>query len=294
MESRTIGVIGLGNMGGNIARVLHGSGFELVVFDRSEDKRKAIEKLGNAAAADSVADLVRRLKRSGSATIWMMLPAGGATNGTVSELSGLLGKDGIVIDASNSKYEDSMANYDAMKGKGASYLDVGCAGGPDDVLSGVALMVGGDREAYERSKDIFKAVSGTGTYGYVGATGAGQKVKLIHNIIFYGIFPVYAEGVAMLPKLGGVDVTEALRLLKESPPINGSIMAAIEAAFRKGEVPEDAPAIKVSDIVKWGQEKAERLGAELPVTGEILRRYDRISGDSRNIYSGAKKRITGH
>ncbi|MGI0100250.1 MAG: NAD(P)-binding domain-containing protein, partial [Candidatus Micrarchaeaceae archaeon] len=234
------------------------------------------------------------------AVVWMMINGGEATNSAVSELSGMLRKESIVIDASNSIYTDSMENYSKMKSKGIYYLDVGCAGGPEDLTRGVALMVGGDESAFRKVEGILRAVSGNGTYGYVGGSGCGHKTKLVHNGIFYGIMPVYSEGIGLLMKLdesgpqSNMDMGEALRLLAASPPITTDIMDAIARVHREGSIPNDAPAAKISDMVKWESEKAAELGADLGITNAILRGYPSMSGKSRIIYYSAKRIITGH
>lgn len=298
-KSKKIGVIGMGSMGGNIARQLSSSGYSLVVYDRSEDKYSGFTDLKEIEFATSVNDLVNKLIDKGSNTIiWSMLPAGTITNGLVADLSALMRKGDLVIDASNSYYTDSIANYSKLKEKGIYYLDVGCAGGPEDLKSGVALMVGGDRFAFEMADNVFKTVAGNGTYGYVGESGSGQKVKLVHNEIFYGIFPVYAEGVELLLKMkendpsSNIDIKESLRLLAVSPPITTDIMSAMEKSI--DELPKTAPEVKVSDVVRWGSDQANKLGVEFSVTKTILDGYKSMSERSRAIYTAAKRIITGH
>ena len=185
-----------------------------------------------------------------------------------------------------------------LKAKGISYLDVGCAGGPDDLMNGVSLMVGGDREAFDKAGDVLKAVSGKGTHGYVGTSGSGHMTKLVHNGIFYGIFPVYAEGIELLLKLKdeekNFDTKEALRLLKSAPPISTGIMSAIDEAYSKGGFSDEVPQMKISEMVKWETERARRVGVSLGITNSILAGYASMSDASKKIYSSAKRILTGH
>ncbi len=298
--SKEIGLIGLGNMGTNIAKMLQGSGYSLVLYDRTAGRYPVFEGKEQVYASKSMQDFANKLKQSaGSSIVWMMVPPGDATNGIASELSKILRKNDIVIDASNSLYTDSIANYNRFKASGISYLDVGCAGGPEDLLHGVSLMVGGDRQAFDIAEDIFRVVSGKGTYGYIGGTGSGHMAKLVHNGIFYGIFPVYSEGMELLMKFrdeqqgAGFDMKEALRLLSSCPPITTGIMRAVSAAINEGQLP-DAAQIKISEMVEWEIKQAKNKGVSLSITNMILSGYPTISDTSRRIYARAKRLLTGH
>ena len=297
---RTLGLIGLGDMGRNIAKRLHDNGYRLVLYDRTKDKYGFFNGMDEVHLSADINDFVKKLRDAGKdGIIWIMVPGGPVTNDMVAELSELLSRNDMVIDGSNSVYLDSIGNYKKLKHNGIFYLDVGCAGGPADLLKGVALMVGGDRAAFERAEDVFRIVSGNGTYGYVGESGSGHMAKMIHNGIFYGIFPVYAEGVELLLSMKdkehrNFDTKEALRLLKSSPPITVDIMEAMSNAINAGQLPNDAPEIKVSDIIKWEGKKAEELGVSFDITNAVLAGYASMSEKSRKIYGAAKKIITGH
>lgn len=301
MTTKEVGLIGLGNMGRNIAERLYYNGYSLILYNKTDENYHHFRDKPHIYLAKSINEFAERLKSSESnSTVWMMIPAGDATNSTVSELSKILRKDDIVIDGSNSIYVDSIANYNKLKEAGISYLDVGCAGGPEDILEGVALMVGGDKSAFEKADDVFKTVSGNGTYGYVGSRGSGHMAKLVHNGIFYGIFPVYAEGVDLLlsmkeknPEMN-FDSKEALRLFGQCPPITTGIMKAISNAVEGQKLPDDAPVVKISEMVKWETENAERIGVRMSITNAILAGYASMSEGSRKIYAGAKRLLTGH
>lgn len=297
--SNGLGIIGLGDMGGAIADNLYSKGHPLVLYDRSEDKCSRFVGLPHIQIANSVGDLVKKLEsREGSSTVWMMVKGGQTTNDVVDELSGLMRDGDVIIDGSNSRYIDSMKNYEKLKSKGISYLDVGCAGGPNDIATGLSLMIGGDKDAFKRTEHIFNDLSGNGTYGYVGGSGSGHRLKLIHNLIFYGIFPVYSEAAALLGSdtadSNGMDINESLRLLESSPPITHDILSAIRDAFEQGSVFDDSPQINVSDAVSWFNEHSKSAGTELPVIDAILGMYGSMSDRCRSVYSKAKKIITGH
>ncbi len=296
-QRKTVGIIGLGDMGGNIARSLHNGGYSLLVYDRNSEKYSTFSHLDNIQFFNSIDELSSKINELDTRIIWMMLPAGVITNSTVESLSKILRKETILIDGSNSVYDESVKNSILMKNKGLFYLDVGCAGGPSDLKDGVALMVGGDKIAFKVTEDVFAKVSKNGTYGYVGPSGAGHATKLVHNMIFYSIFPAYAEGVALLNGLqnsNNINMNEALRLLSKSPPITTGIMNAVVELYKENKIPQNAPEIKISEMVKSGSAKAESIGIMMGVTNAILNAYSTMPDMAKRVYVGAKKIITGH
>ncbi len=299
-STKPVGIIGLGSMGGNVAKLLIAKNYPLVLYNKATDKYTPFQGIKGVHLSKDLKEFARKLGESeGPARVWLMVPGGPVTNDLVKELATLLRKNDIVIDASNSLYTDSIMNNNVMAKKGIFYLDVGCAGGPDDLLKGVALMVGGDKAAFEQARDIFSVVCGSGTYGYVGPSGAGQMAKLVHNTIFYGIFPVYSEGIEFLLKMKaespGLDIDEALRLLSQSPPITTGIMEAISATLKNGKLADgEAPKIGISSMVESGTAKAAELGVSLSITRAILAGYATMSANARKIYGSAKRKLTGH
>jgi 6-phosphogluconate dehydrogenase len=300
-KTKEMGVVGLGDMGGNIARVLHSGGYTLAVYNKAEDKYAAFSGMENINISKDITDLVAKLNNNDSnSVVWVMVPAGDATREVISELSTKMKKDDIVIDGSNSTYEDSMNNCKILKDKDIHYFDVGCAGGPSSIGNSISLMVGGDKALFHKIEDVFKTVSGKGSYGYVGENGSGVRTKSVHNCIFYGIFPVYAEGTELLDKFvhnspnDNFDMKEALRLLSVSPPITVDVMNAIAKAYKDDSFPKVAPDIKVSEMVKSGVKEASSSGVELGIISAILNGYTSMSEKTRIIYAAAKKIITGH
>lgn len=295
-----VGVIGVGSMGGNIAKRLHDKGYSLVLYNKMADAYVPFSGKERVTTTSDITDFSRKVRGDNKrAIVWLMVPGGSVTNGIVLELSNLLSKGDIVIDASNSDYTDSIANHKTLADKKIFYLDVGCAGGPNDLLKGVALYVGGDKVAFKRAKKVFKIVSGKGAYGYVGGPGAGQLVKFFHNEMFYVQFPVAAEAVAGMMAVKnansnmGLDLNEAARLMSKSPPITTGIMDAISAALEKG-IPNDAPQMTVSTMVKAGAKRATDQGANLQLMNAVLEKYDSLPEETRRIYAAAKKILTGH
>jgi 6-phosphogluconate dehydrogenase len=208
-----LGMVGLGRMGGNIARRLMRDGHSCVVYDRNP---KAVKELVGAAArgSSSLADLVAQL--TAPRAVWIMLPAGGATEEAVAELGGILETGDIVIDGGNSFYKDDVRRARALKAKGVHYLDVGTSGGIWGLERGYCMMIGGEKTAVARLDPIFAALApGSGNiartpgrdgrdgrpergYMHCGPSGSGHFVKMIHNGIEYGLMQAYGEGFDIL------------------------------------------------------------------------------------------------
>ena len=230
-----IGMIGLGKMGGNMTRRLMKAGHQCVVFDQSVETRQAFAQDGATAAA-SLADVVKALKERPRA-IWLMLPAGEATDEAVVQLAALLEPDDIVIDGGNSFYKDDIRRAKALAGKGIRYVDCGTSGGVWGIERGYCMMIGGPKAAVEHLDPIFSALApGLGNiartpgrdkevspaergYIHAGPSGAGHFVKMVHNGIEYGLMQAYAEGFDILRNKDSSDLPADERFTLNLPDI---------------------------------------------------------------------------
>ncbi|MFZ5675318.1 MAG: phosphogluconate dehydrogenase (NAD(+)-dependent, decarboxylating) [Pseudomonadota bacterium] len=208
-----IGIIGLGRMGGNIARRLMKGGHKCVVLDRNPDAVKDVEKDGATSARDS-ADLLAKL--SSPRAVWLMLPAGEITEKVLTEIAGQMKPGDILIDGGNSYYKDDIRRARTLREKGIIYIDVGTSGGVWGLERGYCLMIGGEEKAVTHLDPIFACLApGIGKiertpgrekrdprpeHGYVhcGPAGSGHFAKMIHNGIEYGLMQAYAEGFDIL------------------------------------------------------------------------------------------------
>ena len=229
-----IAIIGLGRMGGNIARRLMEHGHEVVAFDRDA---AAVQKLESAHArgARDLAEVAKLLEPPRAA--WVMLPAGKPTDETVSELANLFERNDTIIDGGNTFYRDDIRRAQAIAPKGIHYVDVGTSGGIWGAERGYCMMIGGDRDVVDRLDPIFAALApGLGDiprtprregrdprpekgYLHAGPVGAGHFVKMVHNGIEYGLMQAYAEGFAILRGRDADSVAEAERYKLDMPDI---------------------------------------------------------------------------
>jgi len=190
-----LGLVGLGRMGANMARRLLAAGHRLAVYDRSPDAVEAAVNEG-ALGAGGLDQLVAGL--SAPRAVWLMVPAGEPVGQTIQALAPLLSPGDAIIDGGNSYYKDSVARAAMLREKGIDFLDAGTSGGVWGLQVGYCLMVGGEENVFRRLEPVFQALAPADGYAYVGPSGAGHFVKMIHNGIEYGLLQAYAEGFELL------------------------------------------------------------------------------------------------
>jgi len=238
-----LGIIGLGRMGGNIARRLHRAGHHCVVYDQIPKAVADLAAEGMTPAA-TLADAIAKL--DAPRAIWLMLPAGQVTETTITSLSGLLSVGDVLIDGGNSFYKDDIRRAKALEAKLISYVDVGTSGGIWGLDRGYCMMIGGPKAIVDRLDPIFQALApGPGSiprtpnrqgrdrraeqgYIHAGPSGAGHFVKMVHNGIEYGLMQAYAEGFDILRGRANSSLPEGQRYQFD--------LADIAEVWRRGSV----------------------------------------------------------
>jgi 6-phosphogluconate dehydrogenase len=208
-----LGLIGLGRMGGNMARRWMAAGHEVLVYSAHASTREPFAKETGAFAASSLEELVGKLRTP--RVIWLMVPAA-VVDQTVQGLAGLMQKGDIIVDGGNSYYIDDIRRARELAPQGIHYVDCGTSGGVWGLERGYCLMIGGEEAAVQHLDPIFAALApgvagaprlpgreklgGTAEQGYLhcGPNGAGHFVKMVHNGIEYGVMAAYAEGFNIL------------------------------------------------------------------------------------------------
>ena len=209
-----LGIIGLGKMGGNMARRLRRAGISVVGFNRDAAITRALADECGLVAAASAQELVDKL--DAPRVLWLMLPAGEITESYVQQMAELLQPGDTLVDGANSFYKDSIRRGEQLAIAGIDFIDAGVSGGVWGLENGYAMMVGGRDAAFGRLRPVVEALAPGKNRGWVhtGPIGSGHFTKMIHNGIEYGMMQAYAEGFALLK--GREDFSLDLAAIAES------------------------------------------------------------------------------
>jgi 6-phosphogluconate dehydrogenase len=194
-----LGIVGLGRMGANIARRLARGGHRVVACNRSPEKTRALAKQESHVTAIEKLEEIREVLPT-PRIVWVMVPAGIATEKTIRSLQDILEPDDIIIDGGNSNYRDTIRRAEQVTAARMRLVDVGTSGGIWGLAEGYSMMIGGETSTVEQLSPIFKTLAPGPDqgWGHVGPSGAGHFVKMIHKGIEYGMMQAYAEGFEIL------------------------------------------------------------------------------------------------
>ncbi len=278
-----IGYIGLGKMGFNMVQRLLEKGHSVTAFDPD---RAALERAvaEGAEQAASPEDLVAMLQMP--SVIWLMVPHQ-AMDSLLGELGQHLTKGDILIDGGNSFYKDSMRRSRELAGRGVHFLDAGVSGGPFGARMGACIMVGGERGVFDTLEDLFRDLAVDRGYAYMGPSGAGHFVKMVHNGIEYGMMQAIAEGFNLLRSSPfGLDLVEVADIYNHQSVIESRLVEWLKGAF--AEYGEDLKGISGSvegtGEAAWTVEAAREMAMPAPVIEAAL--AFRIESRKKPSYTG--------
>ncbi|HKL47930.1 MAG TPA: decarboxylating 6-phosphogluconate dehydrogenase [Candidatus Izemoplasmatales bacterium] len=292
-----IGLIGLGKMGLNLALNMLDNDVDVAGFDAYLNESLK-DKYPDIMYEKSLESLVESLESP--RIIWVMVPAGEPTETVINHLSELVDEGDIIMDGGNSRYTDSMMRGAQLKNKGIHFLDVGTSGGQDGARNGVCLMIGGDKKAFEIVKPLFELIAKKGGFDYMGNSGSGHFVKMVHNGIEYGMMQAIGEGFDLLEASPfNLDYQKIARVWANGSIIEGLLMNMVYQAVQK-----DPKLSKIDGVVddsgegQWTIEEALKMKVSMPVIAQALfSRYkskdqhkfaEKIVAAMRNEFGGHK------
>ncbi|HMA46730.1 MAG TPA: decarboxylating 6-phosphogluconate dehydrogenase [Frankiaceae bacterium] len=284
-----IGMVGLGRMGGNMARRLREHGHSVVGYDRRAPER-------DVASLEELVD-----KLGPPRVVWVMVPAGPPTYGTVDALGRLLEPGDVVVDGGNSRYTDDQRHAGDLGAKGIGFVDCGVSGGVWGLRNGYALMAGGAPEQIAKVQPIFDALKPEGDAGFVhaGPVGAGHFAKMVHNGIEYGLMQAYAEGWELL---------EATEVVRDVPGVirswtQGTVICSwlLDLLVRALDVDPDLGELRGyaedSGEGRWTVQAAVDHAVPLPViTSALYARFASRQADSpaMKVVAALRNQFGGH
>jgi 6-phosphogluconate dehydrogenase len=292
-----LAMIGLGRMGGNMVRRLMGGGHQLVVYDRSPEAVQEHAGRGARPARD-LGDVCAQLQAP--RVVWVMVPAGAATQATIDDLAGRLAKGDVIIDGGNSNFHDTMRRGEALRAKGIDFVDAGTSGGIWGLEVGYCMMVGGPDDAVRRCEPIFRTLAPPDGYAHVGPTGAGHFVKMIHNGIEYGMLQAYAEGYEILhaSKDFKLDLGRIAALWNHGSVVRSWMNELAERAFAADPGLADIRGyVEDSGEGRWTVQEAIDLSVPAPViTLALQMRFRSRQQDSfaAKVVAALRKEFGGH
>jgi 6-phosphogluconate dehydrogenase len=292
-----IGFVGLGRMGANMVRRLLRDGHEVVAYNRTPEKTKEIAGEG-AVAAFSIAELVSKL--TAPRAVWIMVPAGDATEAQIAELLEHLEAGDTIVDGGNTNFHDDQRRQADLAAKGIKYVDAGTSGGIWGLQVGYCLMVGGEREAVEPLEPIFLSLAPKAGYLHVGGPGSGHYVKMVHNGIEYGLMQAYAEGFEIMHASSyELDLAAISELWMQGSVVRSWLLELAGRAFRaNGQDLEHLKGyVEDSGEGRWTVQEAIDHNIPAPViTFSLLTRFRSRQDDSygAKVLAALRNEFGGH
>lgn len=296
-----IGIIGLGRMGANIARRLARSGHKVVAYNRTVEKAFDLAREeNNVTAVSTLEELASKL--NSPRAVWVMVPAGDATENMITTLLGILQKGDTIIDGGNSHYTDTVRRAPFVESKGLNFVDSGTSGGIWGLREGYCMMVGGRKDVVEHLRPIFETLAPGPDkgWGYVGPSGAGHYVKMVHNGIEYGMMEALAEGFEVLraKKDFKLDLHEIAEIWRYGSVIRSWLLDLTAVALSQDQ--------ELSDIKGWVADSgegrwtvAEAINEDVPapvITLSLMRRFASRQNESyaAKLEAAMRNQFGGH
>jgi len=292
----TIGYIGLGKMGSAMVQRLLEKGHAVVATDPNESARATVKKEGAttvAAAADVIAQL--EIPR----TVWIMVPHA-VVDQVLDEITPLLSVGDTVIDGGNSPYTESMRRGEDLGKKDIHFLDIGVSGGPCGARTGACMMAGGDKEVYDRYEPLLADLCVENGFGYMGKTGTGHFVKMVHNGIEYGMMQAIAEGFAVMKEKDfNLDLENVAHVYGHGSVITSRLVSWLHNAYKEEGRDLDAISGEVSHSGEglWTVEAAKELGVDVKIIEESLKFREASQGNpsyTGKVVSALRNQFGGH
>jgi len=263
-----IAMIGLGRMGGNMARRLLRKGIEVVGYNRSPEIVETLKEEEGLLSAGSLHEAVEQL--SAPRIVWLMLPAGNATEKTLHELVPMLSEGDIVVDGGNANYHDSQRRAAELETHGIGYIDAGTSGGVWGLDNGYCMMVGGSERDVGLLEPVLKALAPAEDRGWarMGPVGAGHYTKMVHNGIEYGMMQAFAEGFDLLrsKKEFELDLAQVSETWRHSSVVRSWLLDLIAGALaQEPDMDDIAPVVPDSGEGRWTVLESVDQGVPLPV-----------------------------
>ena len=285
-----LGFVGLGKMGKGLVLSMREKGIEVIAWNRSPNE---------VANVKTIEEMVAGME-PGKRIVWLMLPAGGATDEMITRIRSLLSPGDLIIDGGNSFYKDDLRRAKELEKLGIGYMDVGVSGGPKGAREGACLMIGGDQAKFEELMPVWQAVSAPNSFQFLGSVGAGHFAKMVHNGIEYGMMQAIAEGAAVLHESQyHFDLNKVFDVYNHNSVIESRLVEwSRQALAEDPELSQISSKIDHTGEGEWTTKTAEELGVVVPIIRESLEVRKRSSAESESfrdkMVSAMRGQFGGH
>jgi 6-phosphogluconate dehydrogenase len=247
-----LAMVGLGRMGANMARRLARGGHRVVAYNRTPARALELaEEEPNVEAVRSLQEIAAQL--DAPRAVWVMVPAGDPTDEMIDALLAILAPGDVIIDGANSNYRDTLRRAVKVTEAGLHLVDAGTSGGVWGLSEGYSMMVGGEESVVERLRSFFETLAPAQDrgWGYVGPSGAGHFVKMVHNGIEYGMMQAFAEGFEILRAKEdfGLDLHQIAEIWRYGSVVRSWLLDLTAAALSEDQ--------DLSDIRGWVADSGE-------------------------------------
>jgi 6-phosphogluconate dehydrogenase len=293
-----LAMIGLGRMGDNMAIRLLQGGHRVVAWNRTYAKTEALAQEHGAVPTKTFVEVVDQLKKP--RIVWLMLPSGDVTETALDNFLLLLSPGDIVIDGGNSNYHDSMRRAEKTAARKIHFLDCGTSGGVWGLQVGYCVMVGGEKETFDYCAPIFKTLAPENGYAYMGASGAGHFVKMVHNGIEYGMLQAYGEGFEIMHASPfNLDLGKIATLWNQGSVVRSWLLELAESAFQAegNDLKSIRGFVEDSGEGRWTVQQAIDTDVPAPViTLSLIERFRSRQNESfsAKVIAALRNQFGGH
>ncbi|MDB5658601.1 MAG: gndA [Cypionkella sp.] len=301
MTQSQIGLIGLGTMGAMLALNIAEKGFPIAVWNRTASvthvfKAEAGVLADKITPCETLADLVAAIAKPRA--IILLVPAGAPVDEMIADLTPLLDRDDLIIDAGNALFHDTDRRSAAAALSGPHFLGIGVSGGAEGARHGPAIMGGGLRSDWDRVAPVLNAIAakykGEPCADYMGPAGAGHFVKAVHNGIEYADMQMIAEVYGVMRDGLGMDaaaIAETFKAWNQGPlqsyliEISGEVASATDTYSGKPMLDMILDRAGQKGTGRWTVIEAQHLAATIPAIEAAVM--------ARNLSSRLEERLAG-
>lgn len=285
-NSADLGLIGLAVMGENLILNMESRGFTIACFNRTVEKVDLFVngrgKGKSLIGCRSLEELVGNLKKPRK--VMLMVRAGNAIDELLNSLIPMLDEGDIIIDGGNSFYEDTMRRCKLAEDHRLLFVGAGVSGGEEGALHGPSIMPGGNHKAWAELKPVFQTIAAKidndiPCCEWVGPSGSGHFVKMVHNGIEYGDMQLICEAYHLMSQGLSMSAAEMHEVFSEwnRTELNSYLVEITAEIMSKKEAETQKPLLDfILDVAgqkgtgKWTSQCGLEMGVAIPQIAEAV------------------------